>query len=138
MSANKTDLNKLILKKAPIVSLQGQPVLLYTLQHQSLLEALEQKKVKIFSECRNGFCGACKTKMIRGAVSYHTEPLVELEADECLPCCCHPDGDLDLLLSPQGVDVVIMRQSKQERNQSQDHKQAQQPNRRLKYATNEA
>jgi ferredoxin len=140
MSANKTNLNKLILKKAPIVSLQGQPVLLYTLQHQSLLQALEQKKVNIFSECRNGFCGACKTKIIRGAVSYHTEPLVELEDDECLPCCCHPDGDLDLLLSPQGADVVMTHQSKQD-NSRQEHTQhtnAQQQSQRLKYTTNEA
>jgi len=88
------------------VSLHGQPVLLYTNNHQSLLAALEQKKVRIFSECRNGFCGACKTKINRGSVVYHTEPLVELEADECLPCCCHPDGDLDLALSAQGAEVV--------------------------------
>ncbi|WP_428613216.1 class I ribonucleotide reductase maintenance protein YfaE [Shewanella sp.] len=96
-----------VFKKAPIVSLQGQPVLLYTQEHQSLLQALEQKSVRIFSECRNGFCGACKTKINKGSVVYHTEPLVELEADECLPCCCHPEGDLDLALSPQGVDVVV-------------------------------
>lgn len=98
-------------KKAPIVSLQGQPVLLYTEQHVSLLQALEQKNVKVFSECRNGFCGACKTKLNHGSVIYHTEPLVELEADECLPCCCHPDGDVDLALSTQGVNVVVTRAS---------------------------
>ncbi|GIU50004.1 class I ribonucleotide reductase maintenance protein YfaE [Shewanella algidipiscicola] len=98
-------------KKAPIVSLQGQPVLLYTEQHVSLLQALEQKNVKVFSECRNGFCGACKTKLNHGSVIYHTEPLVELEADECLPCCCHPDGDVDLALSAQGANVVITRAS---------------------------
>ncbi|TVP16299.1 class I ribonucleotide reductase maintenance protein YfaE [Shewanella sp. KCT] len=104
--SNKTVFSQAVFKKAPIVSLHGQPVLLYTSNHQSLLAALEQKKVRIFSECRNGFCGACKTKINRGSVVYHTEPLVELEADECLPCCCHPDGDLDLALSAQGAEVV--------------------------------
>ncbi|QYK14789.1 2Fe-2S iron-sulfur cluster binding domain-containing protein [Shewanella rhizosphaerae] len=104
--SNKAVFNQAVFKKAPIVSLHGQPVLLYTNNHQSLLAALEQKKVRIFSECRNGFCGACKTKINRGSVVYHTEPLVELEADECLPCCCHPDGDLDLALSAQGAEVV--------------------------------
>ncbi|MPY23781.1 2Fe-2S ferredoxin-like protein [Shewanella psychropiezotolerans] len=95
-----------IFKKAPIVSLDGQPVLLFNQQHPSLLIALEQKKVQVFSECRNGYCGACKTKIISGSVIYHTEPLVKLKADECLPCCCTPVSDLDLNLSPEGADVV--------------------------------
>ena len=83
------------------------PVLLFNQQHQTLLEALEQKKVKIFSECRSGFCGQCKTKVISGQVTYLKEPLVELEADECLPCCCMPDGDIDLALSAEGAEVVV-------------------------------
>ncbi|WP_077751341.1 class I ribonucleotide reductase maintenance protein YfaE [Shewanella psychrophila] len=95
-----------ILKKAPIVSLDGQPVLLFNQQYPSLLIALEHKKVKVFSECRNGYCGACKTKIISGTVTYHTEPLVELKDDECLPCCCTPTSDLNLKLSSEGCDVV--------------------------------
>ena len=97
--------------KAPIVSLQGQPVLLFTQQHTNLLVALEQKKVKVFSECRNGYCGACKTKIISGSVTYHTEPLVHLEKDECLPCCCSPCSDLNLDLSAQGIKLVQRSQS---------------------------
>ena len=95
-----------ILKKAPIVSLDGQPVLLFNQPHPSLLIALEHKKIQVFSECRNGYCGACKTKIISGSVTYHTQPLVTLKADECLPCCCTPTSDLDLNLSPEGADVV--------------------------------
>lgn len=95
-----------IFKKAPIVSLDGQPVLLFNQQHPNLLIALEQKKVQLFSECRNGYCGACKTKIISGSVTYHTQPLFALKADECLPCCCTPTSDLDLDLSPEGADVV--------------------------------
>ncbi|EGT3627973.1 2Fe-2S iron-sulfur cluster binding domain-containing protein [Morganella morganii] len=92
--------------KAPIVRLQGQPVLLFTEQQGTLLQALEAKKVKIFSECRNGFCGACKTRVISGKVSYLNEPLAELKHDECLPCCCVPIEDLELDLSPEGAAVV--------------------------------
>ncbi|PIW61618.1 class I ribonucleotide reductase maintenance protein YfaE [Shewanella sp. CG12_big_fil_rev_8_21_14_0_65_47_15] len=92
--------------KAPIVRLQGQPVLLFTEQHSSLLQALEAKKVTIFSECRSGFCGACKTRVLSGRVTYLTEPLVELKTDECLPCCCIPTEDLELDLSPEGATVV--------------------------------
>jgi ferredoxin len=94
-------------KKAPIVSLQGQAVLLFNQQHLTLLEALEQKKVKTFSECRNGFCGQCKTKVISGSVRYLTEPLVTLADDECLPCCCVPNADINLDLSADGAEVVI-------------------------------
>lgn len=92
--------------KAPIVRLQGQPVLLFTEQQGSLLQALEAKKIKLFSECRSGFCGACKTRIISGKVSYLSEPLAELNYDECLPCCCVPTEDLELDLSPEGAAVV--------------------------------
>ncbi|MEZ9821910.1 class I ribonucleotide reductase maintenance protein YfaE [Shewanella sp. 10N.286.45.A1] len=101
-------------KKAPIVSLQGQPVLLFNQQHLTLLEALEQKKVSTFSECRNGFCGQCKTKVISGSVSYITEPLVTLEADECLPCCCVPSSDINLDLSADGAEVVVKAPKRQQ------------------------
>ncbi|MEM5506225.1 class I ribonucleotide reductase maintenance protein YfaE [Shewanella frigidimarina] len=101
---------KKLFKKAPIVSLKGQPVILFDGQHSSLLEALESKKVKVFSECRNGFCGACKTTVISGEVKYFSEPLAELKSDECLPCCCVPEGDLNLKLSTEGVQVVAKRQ----------------------------
>ena len=100
-------------KKAPIVSLQGMPVLLFTEQHISLLEALELKKVKIFSECRSGFCGQCKTKVKSGKVSYFHEPLVTLEQDECLPCCCIPEEDIDLVLSAEGAEVVVRAPAQQ-------------------------
>ncbi|MDD8058377.1 MULTISPECIES: class I ribonucleotide reductase maintenance protein YfaE [Shewanella] len=101
---------KKFFKKAPIVSLKGQPVILFDGKHSSLLEALESKKVKVFSECRNGFCGACKTTVISGEVSYLTTPLAELKANECLPCCCVPESDLNLKLSTKGVEVVAKRQ----------------------------
>lgn len=106
-------------KKAPIVSLQGQPVLLFNQQHLTLLEALEQKKVSTFSECRNGFCGQCKTKIISGSVSYITEPLVTLEVDECLPCCCVPDTDIDLDLSVDGAEIVV-RATKHKQHQASE------------------
>ena len=92
------------------MSLKGQPVILFDGQHSSLLEALEAKKVNVFSECKNGFCGACKTTVISGEVSYISEPLAALKVNECLPCCCIPNGDLNLKLSTEGVKVVTQRQ----------------------------
>jgi ferredoxin len=103
----KMSSSTLIFNKAPIVSLQGQAVLLFNQQQPTLLQALEFKKVKIFSECRNGFCGACKTKINSGTVRYLTEPLATLSVGECLPCCCVPESDLDLDLSAEGAELVV-------------------------------
>ena len=91
----KVSLKTLIYKKAAIVRLKGEPVLLFD-EQTTLLNALEEKNVDIFSECRSGFCGACKTKVYSGEVSYIHEPLASLEEGECLPCCCKPLSDLDL------------------------------------------
>jgi ferredoxin len=54
----------------------------------SLLETLESASVRVESHCRNGFCGACRTKLVKGEVEYFTEPLAFVEDDEILPCCC--------------------------------------------------
>ncbi|MCW3173705.1 class I ribonucleotide reductase maintenance protein YfaE [Shewanella subflava] len=97
--------------KAPIVSLKGQPAILFDGKKATLLEALEYKKVKVFSECRNGFCGACKTEVISGEVTYIKEPLAELKANECLPCCCIPQTDLNLALSMENVELVVRSKS---------------------------
>jgi ferredoxin len=97
--------------KAPIVSLKGQPAILFDGKRETLLEALEYKKVKVFSECRNGFCGACKTQIISGEVTYIKEPLAELKANECLPCCCIPQSDLNLALSMDNVELAVRSKS---------------------------
>lgn len=86
-------------------------MLLFNQQH-TLLEVLEVKKVNIFSECRRGFCGSCKTTINSGKVTYITEPLVELEADECLPCCCVPDTDIDLNLTTDEPTNIFVKYQK--------------------------
>jgi len=54
----------------------------------TLLTALEAKNVHIHHHCREGFCGACRTKLIEGEVEYTTDPLAFIDDDEILPCCC--------------------------------------------------
>ncbi|QDF67149.1 2Fe-2S ferredoxin-like protein [Shewanella sp. SNU WT4] len=98
-----------IFNKDPIISLQGQPTLLFTSAHQTLLAALEAKQVAIFSECRSGYCGACKTRVLSGQVDYITPPLAQLRPDECLPCCCRPLTNVNLDLSSVGVKVIRKR-----------------------------
>lgn len=55
---------------------------------QTLLEALESHRIEVHYHCREGFCGACRTKLLDGKVSYTTDPLAYIDDDEILPCCC--------------------------------------------------
>ena len=56
--------------------------------NDSLLQTLESDGVNVQSHCRGGYCGACRTKVVKGSVVYLTEPLAFINDDECLPCIC--------------------------------------------------
>ena len=56
----------------------------------SLLEFAEAHGLTPEFGCRSGQCGACKTKLISGAVSYLTEPSSPLKEGEVLLCCAVP------------------------------------------------
>jgi ferredoxin len=69
-----------------------------TVQHQpnkTLLESIEQH-VEIQYHCREGYCGACRTKLLKGEVEYQTDPLAFIEDDEILPCCCFPISSINI------------------------------------------
>ncbi|AXR06790.1 class I ribonucleotide reductase maintenance protein YfaE [Salinimonas sediminis] len=57
---------------------------------KTLLESLEQHGIDVHYHCREGFCGACRTKLLAGNVRYTTDPLAYIDDDEILPCCCIP------------------------------------------------
>lgn len=54
----------------------------------SLLENLEQHQITHEYQCRSGYCGACRAKMLQGSVRYRQPPLAFLQPDEILLCCC--------------------------------------------------
>lgn len=64
----------------------------------SLLEALEANDVRHEYQCRSGYCGACRTKIKKGKVSYKETPLAFVNPDEILLCCCHLESDVELEL----------------------------------------
>ena len=64
----------------------------------SLLECLEQQKLTLPFQCREGYCGACRAELISGQVSYNQEPLAFVRDGEVLLCCCKPNGDISLKL----------------------------------------
>lgn len=70
-----------------------------TFQHQTnttLLESIERQKIEVHYHCREGYCGACRTTLISGEVSYTTDPLAYIDDDEILPCCCVPTADIEI------------------------------------------
>ncbi|MDW8846897.1 class I ribonucleotide reductase maintenance protein YfaE [Erwinia sp. P7711] len=65
-------------------------------EHPSLLDALEAHQICVEYQCREGFCGSCRTRLLKGEVSYAAKPLAFVQDDEILPCCCKANGDIEL------------------------------------------
>ena len=64
----------------------------------SLLEHLEANDIEVHYHCREGYCGACRTKLNEGSVEYHIDPLAFIDDDEILPCCCKPSSHINITL----------------------------------------
>ncbi|MCF6777690.1 class I ribonucleotide reductase maintenance protein YfaE [Thiotrichales bacterium 19X7-9] len=58
----------------------------YSDQTKTLLEVLEQSEIKVNSQCRNGICGACRCKLIKGKATYKSSPLAMIKEGEVLLC----------------------------------------------------
>jgi len=56
----------------------------------SLLDVAEGRGLAPPFGCRGGSCGACRTRVLEGAVTYATRPSFQVEADEALICCALP------------------------------------------------
>ena len=65
-------------------------------EYDSILEAAEENDIQLESGCRSGNCGACKTKLLSGEVTYSREPTAECGPDECLVCIAKPKSDLEI------------------------------------------
>jgi ferredoxin len=63
---------------------------------RTLLEALEQQQLQVNFHCREGYCGACRCKLLRGNIDYINEPLAFVRKGEFLPCCSIPLTDIDI------------------------------------------
>lgn len=65
-------------------------------QDSSLLDTLERTGHQVEYQCRQGYCGACRTTLTSGSVTYMTEPLAAVAPGSILPCCCKADTDVTL------------------------------------------
>ena len=62
----------------------------------NLWDLATANEIDIFSGCLEGDCGSCQTAIISGQVSYLKTTGFDCPDGSCLPCCCRPDGPLEL------------------------------------------
>jgi len=65
----------------------------------TLLELAEARGLDPAFSCREGHCGSCKTRLLKGAVSYIKEPAAKVGDEEVLICCAVPAGEAPLQLA---------------------------------------
>lgn len=78
------------------VSVQDQEQPLRFQHAKTLLESLEAQSVHVPYQCREGYCGSCRTELVEGEVAYLQEPMAWINEGEILPCCCVPKSDISL------------------------------------------
>jgi len=87
-----------IIKLQPKISVNGK-IVHYDNNEQTLLDCLESGNVEVHYHCRDGFCGACRVKLVEGDINYPLgEPLAFVGKNEILPCCCIPVTDITLII----------------------------------------
>ncbi|WP_301912532.1 class I ribonucleotide reductase maintenance protein YfaE [Neisseria viridiae] len=77
------------------------------LEGETLLEGLERTGHMVEYQCRSGYCGSCRVKILEGSVTYREPPLAFLGRDEILPCCCYVEEDVRLDCGLAGEDEVL-------------------------------
>ncbi|MBK0093974.1 class I ribonucleotide reductase maintenance protein YfaE [Erwinia sp. S59] len=66
--------------------------------HPNLLAALEAHNVCVEFQCREGYCGSCRMRLLKGEVAYAETPLAFIQQGEILPCCCRAKGEIEIEL----------------------------------------
>jgi len=62
----------------------------------SLLDALEAQEIPAPVNCRGGYCGCCKVRLLDGEVEWVQDSLVDLSEGEILTCCCKPKTHIEI------------------------------------------
>ncbi len=62
----------------------------------SLLDALEAQQIPAPYNCRGGYCGCCKVRLLDGDVEHVQDALVDCAEGEVLTCCCRPKGHIEI------------------------------------------
>ncbi|MDO5679325.1 MAG: class I ribonucleotide reductase maintenance protein YfaE [Pelistega sp.] len=79
------------------------------LEGETLLEGLERTGHAVEFQCRSGYCGSCRTRLIDGEVRYTRQPLAYVGRNEVLPCCCVTDSMVSLEIAlMQSVEQPLL------------------------------
>lgn len=62
----------------------------------NLLDVLELHKIPVEYQCRAGYCGSCRIRLVKGQVAWCQRPLASIQYGEILACCCQPLGDIEI------------------------------------------
>lgn len=78
-------------------------------EEENLLDALEHTGHEVEYQCREGYCGSCRTKIRKGLdnVEYSSLPLAFVAPDEILPCCCKVTGQIEIDCTQEKVPADI-------------------------------
>lgn len=66
------------------------------LPDESLLAGLERTNHAVEYQCRSGYCGSCRVKLLSGSVAYRECPLALVLPNEILTCCCTVIEDIHI------------------------------------------
>lgn len=77
-------------ESVPIVFTESAKETRWTPGSGTLLELAEARGLEPEYSCREGTCGTCRTKLVKGAVTYIKEPSATVAEDEVLICCAVP------------------------------------------------
>lgn len=62
----------------------------------TLLDSLEAQEIPAPYNCRGGYCGCCKVRLIDGEVDYIQESLLDMQEGEILTCCTVPKTHIEI------------------------------------------
>lgn len=77
-------------KPVPVAFMNALKEARWTPGSGTLLELAEARGLDPAFSCREGTCGTCRTKLLKGAVAYVKETSAAIAADEVLLCCAVP------------------------------------------------
>lgn len=77
-------------KPVPVAFMDSLKETRWTPKSGTLLELAEARGLDPEFSCREGTCGTCRTRLLKGAITYIKEPTASVDADEVLICCAVP------------------------------------------------
>lgn len=71
-------------------------IIYYQFKKIPLLFILTQHNVNIDYQCKQGYCGACRIKLLKGNIYYINtiHPLASYNTGDIFPCCCIATGNI--------------------------------------------